>query len=837
MPAVKKDIKYYSALPLEKLLAELHTSPQGLSSRVIAERRLRFGCNKMTVKNKFSRWRGFFSRFKSPLVIILLLSAGVSAFLGEVVNSVIIATMILVGVILDFYLEYHANVAVAKLRAMVKSQADVWRDGEKKEIDIDQVCVGDVVALNAGDLIPADARLITAKDFYVNQSALTGESLPIEKNIADPENNMVFFGTNVVSGSAQAVVFKVGVETSFGAIATKLESAPIETDFDRGIKSFGYLIMKVTMFLVLFIFLANAVLKHNYLEAFMFAIAVAVGLTPELLPMVMSVTMAKGSLKMAQKGVIVKRLGSIPNFGSMDVLCTDKTGTLTEDKIHLVKYVDVFGGHSERVLLNAYLNSFFQTGIANPLDNAILNYKKMPVGNYHKIDEIPFDFARKKMSVVVETGGKRFLVSKGAPEEVFKICKYFGREGEPHEFDKAARQKVLELYQSLSSQGYRVLALAMGEVDADKKVYEKEDEVDLELIGYVAFLDPPKKDVKRVLSELENAGIAIKIITGDNELVTKKICEEIGLEIKGILLGQEIDGLTDDALRVRAENTTIFARFSPDEKNRVINALKAGGHVVGYMGDGINDAPSLKASDISISVNSAVDVAKETADIILTHKSLEVLRDGVLEGRKTFGNTIKYIMMGLSSNFGNMFSVAGATVFLPFLPMLPIQILLNNFIYDLGQITIPTDNVDKEFVQKPKRWNLKFIRQFMLVFGPISSLFDFITFFMLLYFFHDQPAYFQTGWFMESLATQALVVHVIRTRKIPFFQSRPSRYLIISTFGCVALGWLITCLPIGRYFGFVRLPWFIWLIIAGLVLVYLLLVQLVKVWFYRRHKI
>lgn len=837
MPAVKKDINYYSALPLEKLFAELGTSAQGLSSRVIEERRLRYGCNKITAKNKFNRWRGFLSRFKSPLVLILLLSAAVSAFLGEILNSAIIAFMILVGIVLDFYLEYHANLAVAKLKAMVKSQADVWRDGVKKEIDIDQVCVGDVVALSAGDLIPADARLIAAKDFFVNQSALTGESLPMEKNLTAPEANMVFFGTNVVSGSAQAVVVKVGAETSFGAIAAKLESAPVETDFDRGIKNFGFLIMKVTMFLVLFIFLANAVLKHNYLEAFMFAIAVAVGLTPELLPMVMSVTMAKGSLKMAQKGVIVKRLGSIPNFGSMDVLCTDKTGTLTEDKIHLVKYVDVFGGHSERVLLNAYLNSYFQTGIANPLDNAILNYKKMLVGDYRKIDEIPFDFARKKMSVVVETNGKRFLIAKGAPEEVFKSCTYYGREGEPHEFDATARQKVLELYQSLSSQGYRVLALAIGEVDADKKVYEKEDETDLELVGYVAFLDPPKKDVKRVLSELEASGIAVKIITGDNELVTEKICQEIGLDIKGILLGREIDSLTDDALRVRAENTTVFARFSPDEKNRVINALQSGGHVVGYMGDGINDAPSLKAADISISVNSAVDVAKETADIILTRKSLEVLRDGVLEGRKTFGNTIKYIMMGLSSNFGNMFSVAAAAVFLPFLPMLPIQILLNNFIYDLSQVTIPADNVDKEYVLKPKRWNLKFIRQFMLVFGPISSLFDFITFFILLYFFQHQPAYFQTGWFMESLATQALVVHVIRTKKIPFLQSRPSKYLLISSFGCVALGWLITCLPVGHYFGFERLPWMIWFIIGGLVLCYLLLVQLVKVWFYRRHKI
>ena len=567
----------------------------------------------------------------------------------------------------------------------------------------------------------------------------------------------------------------------------------------------------------------------------MFSVAIAVGITPELLPMIVSVTMARGSIRMSKKGVIVKKLSAIPSFGSMDVLCTDKTGTLTENKIALLTYVNIDGKISEDVLAAAYINSHFESGIENPLDQALLDYKKIPMTGLKKIDEIPFDFERRVLSVIVQEGKIHRMVAKGSPESILSRCSFVHQQGKRQKMSAKARELAIERYHTLSAEGNRVLAVAQKTIRTPQASYAKNDEAGLELLGFVSFLDPAKKGVGDVLAKLHEIGIEVKIITGDNELVTQKVCRDVGLAIKGVLTGDQIDHLIDQALRVRVEKTTVFARCSPIQKNRVILALRARGRVVSYLGDGINDAPSLKAADVGISVNNGVDVAKEAADIVLTHKDLAVLKDGVIEGRKVFGNTMKYIMMGMSSNFGNMFSAAGAVMFLPFLPMLPIQILLNNFLYDLSQVTIPTDNVDNDWLKKPHRWNLDFIKKFMYFFGPVSSLFDFLTFFMLYRLFASSESLFQTGWFMESLATQILVIHFIRTRRLPFVESRAGKYLMISTLACVAVGWIIPFTALGRFFKFQAPPASMVAAIIGIVIVYLAVVEVVKRFFYRRY--
>ena len=843
----QKPLNYFSHLNIEEVFKTVQSSEKGLAHGEVEKRLKDAEHSVITEERKLGVFFEFLSNFKNPLVIILLAASIMSFLLGEVVNGAIIAVIVVMSAVLNFFQEYRATQAAQKLKERVATKATVIREGVKQEVKIDKLTVGDVIFLSPGDLVPADARVISSQDFFVNQSSLTGESFPVEKTEQKITNanaslqdltNTVFFGTSVVTGSATALIVKTGSDTEFGKIAEKLATTPPDTDFTKGIKIFSYFIMRTTIFFILFIFLFNTFFKHtSVFDSFAFAIAIAVGLTPELLPMIMSVTMAKGSVNMAKKGVIVKKLSAIPNFGSMNVLCTDKTGTLTEDHIELVKYTDVFGKDSEKVLLHAYLNSFYQTGIKNPMDDAVIHFKKIENPGYKKVDEIPFDFMRKKISIVVEKDKKRLLITKGAPEEVFKSATYYLENGKRVELDTKIKEKITKQYHAFSNDGYRVLAVGIKPVVNHHDVYSKTDEKDLELIGFIAFLDPAKKGVREVVEELNSMGVEIKVITGDNELVTQKICKDVGLKVKGVLLGNQIDSLTDDALRVVAEKTTIFARFSPDEKNRVILALQAGNHVVGYMGDGINDAPSLKTADIGISVENAVDVAKESADMILTHKSLKELQDGVLEGRKTFGNTMKYIMMGISSNFGNMFSVLGAILFIPFLPMLPIQILLNNFMYDFSQITIPNDTVDKEFIQSPKRWDMHFIRSFMIVFGSISSLFDFLTFFVLYGIFQASAPQFQTGWFLESLATQTLVIYIIRTRKIPFLESIPSMSLIVSTLAVVLIGWIIPFTAIGTFFGFVPLQTNLLMILIAIVLCYLVTVEIGKRLFYRRFSL
>ncbi len=822
-----------SRMASEKVAAHFATDVQhGLSDAEAQKRINQFGFNQLETHKRRNAGMELLMHFRNPLVIILMVAATISFSLGETVNASIIMLIVISSVAIDFFQEWDARNAAERLKNTVKSKVTVIRDNAKKELMPEMICPGDIILLNAGKVVPADCRVISSKDFFVNQSALTGESFPCEKYsdaIADANadltslDNIAFMGSSVITGSATAIVIYTAKYTEFGKIAEKLVSREEETDFSRGIRSFGMLIMKVTIVLVLFIFLINAIYRHNLLQAFMFSIAVAVGLTPELLPMVMSVTMARGSLRMAKKGVVVKRLSAIPNFGSMEVLCTDKTGTLTEDRIELIKCVDINGADSEHLFLLTYLNSFYQSGIKNPLDDAVVQFKQPNIHEFNKVDEVPFDFSRKRMSVVVEKNGECMLICKGAPEEILRVC-------------VTAENDILhatKLYEQLSADGFRVLAIATRIVHQMGR-FSKKDEVELAFCGFVAFLDPPKADADETIAELARIGVEVKIITGDNHLVTQKICKEIGLSVKGILQGFEMEHMTDDALRKRALNTTIFARFSPDQKNRIIHALQQFHHAVGYMGDGINDAPSLKTADVGISVNSATDVAKDAADIILTEKDLLVLKEGILEGRKTFGNTMKYILMGLSSNFGNMFSVAAATIFLPFLPMLPAQILLNNFLYDTSQVTIPGDNVDESYTQRPQRWNLKMIYHYMLNFGLTSSLFDLATFYLLYHVFNVNEIHFRTGWFMESLATQILVVFIIRTNHIPFIQSKPSKYLVLSVLICLVVGWVLPYTSMATILGFSPLPAHVLIAIVILVLVYLICAEFVKRFIYHR---
>ncbi len=835
-------LQEYARLDPKVIAEELSTSFSGLSGKEAGRRLAEHGHNVLAETKERNVIVRFLLSFVNPLVFVLFFAAGISAYFGENVDAGIILGIILISVILDFAQSYSTERALEHLKESVRSTTTVLREGKQTEIATADVCPGDVLILSAGNVIPADARVLHAKDFFVNQSSITGESFPCEKTAGVVEGrdlplsalaNIAFAGTSVVSGSATALVLRTGSATEFGKVAAKLAERPQKSEFELGITHFGYFIMRIILLLVLFIFLFNSLIRHDFFQSFMFALAIAVGMTPELLPIIMSVTMTKGSLNMAKKGVLVKKLAAIPNFGAMDILCTDKTGTLTENSITLVTYTDLAGSHSAEVLRAGYLNSTFQTGIRNPLDAAVLSFRKVSIKGYGKVDEIPFDFQRKRMSVIVRKGPSAELIAKGAPEEIFSCCTRHREGKRTLAFGKAARKSAMAEYERLSGEGYRVLAVASRSVPARQEGYEPSDEHDLVFLGFLSFFDPPKKDVGNVLKDLHGYGLEVKVITGDNGLIAGKVCREIGLPVKGVLEGSEVDHLSDEALRARAGNVTIFSRFSPDQKNRVIRALRAGGHVVGYMGDGVNDAPSLKTADVGISVENAVDVAKDAADLVLTKKSLRVLHNGILEGRKTFANTMKYIMMALSSNFGNMFSAAGAILFLPFLPMLPIQILMNNLMYDFSQLTIPTDNVDNDWIRRPHRWDLSFIKKFMYVFGPLSSLFDFATFAMLFLLFRTGASVFQTAWFMESLATQVLVIHIIRTRKLPLVKSRASRYLVMSTLGIIALGWILPFTPLGPVFGFSSLPVPILLGIVGIVAGYLLLVEVVKRGFYR----
>ena len=835
-------------LSSESLQSRLEAAPSGLSQEEAEVRSARFGPNTLRDHGERPLLIQYLSHFRNPLVIVLLAASAVSALTGEITGFVIIWAIVLMSVTLDFYQEYRAARAAEELKKSVAVRATVLRDGHSMEVTIAQLVPGDVVLLSAGDLIPADCRLLEAKDFFINQSLLTGESYPVEKHARElpasvddmnQADNAVFMGTSVISGIARAMVCRTGSGTAMGDIADTLAVKPPPSAFELGTQSFGMLIMRLTFMLVLFVFLINAFFHRPLLDSFLFAIALAVGLTPELLPMVVTVTLSRGALRMAKKQVIVKKLSSIHNLGSMDVLCTDKTGTLTEGRIKLERHVDALGNDSAQVLQLAYLNSYFETGLKSPLDDAILEHREIDASGWRKIDEVPFDFERRRVSVLVdnrqgEQGAKRLLVVKGSPEDILGLSTQYamGETLETRPLDEQALASIQTLHDSLGREGFRVLGIAWRTVALDHPHAVVGDETELTFAGFAAFLDPPKESAAHSLKVLAADGVQVKIVTGDSELVTRYVCGKLDMPVIGVLTGNEIQQLGDPALAVRVREANLFCRVNPAQKNRIILSLKAQGHTVGYLGDGINDAPSLRSADVGISVDSAVDVAKAAADMIMLREDLNVLHAGVQEGRRTFTNILKYIMMGTSSNFGNMFSMAAATLFLPFLPMLPSQILLNNLLYDVSELPIPMDNVDHAYLTHPRHWDTAFIRNFMWAVGPVSSVFDFLMFFILLKVFGAGEELFHTGWFIESIATQVLVIFVIRTRGSPF-KSRPNMTLVITSLTVVLVAAVLPFTPFAEQLGFVVPPPLFFLILPAMVLCYLVAVEFMKRYFYR----
>ena len=806
----------------------------GLTSETAAQRLAQYGPNNPSPRKRRSAVADFLRLFSNPLVLVLLIAAAASAALGDATDASIILAIVILSNALDFTQTRRSQRAVEQLQAQVAPKATVLRDGQWVDIPCAEVVRGDVVRLSAGDMVPADARLLESRDLYVQQAALTGESLPAEKQARGdaastrPDAvNMVFLGTSVTSGSAKALIVTTGTATAFGDIAARLAAPPELSSFERGLKDFSLFLTRTVFFLVLFLIIVGIVKHRDPLQSLLFAVALAVGLTPEFLPMIVSVTLANGARAMARKKVIVRHLAAIQNFGSIDVLCSDKTGTITSGSMSLDRCLDPWGELSARVLTLARLNSRNQTGIRSPLDEAILSASQTSEESaYQKVDEIPYDFERRRLSVVLERESQRLLITKGAPEGVLERSVAVEHEGQVTPLDAGLRARCQATFEDLSRKGLRVLAVAYVMVDAHEN-YSASDERNLILAGYVAFSDKPLPDAAAALAGLRDAGVRVKIITGDGDLVTSQVCTQVGVDPGKIVLGEEIEKMTDPALEAVVEETTVFARASPAQKNRILMALKHRGHVVGFMGDGINDAPSLHAADVGISVASAVDVAREAADIILVEPGLQVLTSGILEGRKAVGNVMKYLLMGTSSNFGNMFSMAGASTFLPFLPMLPTQILLNNFLYDFSQITIPTDNVDADFLSKPRQWDIGLIRKVMLYIGPISSVFDFLTFYVLLHYFSASERFFHTGWFVESLATQTLVIYVIRTMGNPL-ASKPSRPLLITTLLVVAVGAILPWSGLAGPLGFAPLSGAFYFFVAVATLLYLLLVQLAK---------
>ncbi len=856
----RHDLADIAGLTVDAACARLEVPPQGLGADEVAARLKHFGPNRVAREERLSALAELWRNAKTPLNLMLLVLAVVSWLLAQDVRSAaVIAAMVVLSIGLSFIQEHRSSAAAAQLANMVKIHAAVRRPGAPgadeegfAEIGLDELVPGDIVRLSAGDMIPADVRLLTAKDLYVNQSALTGESMPQEKSAQASRDtadgpfalpNICFMGSNVISGFATALVVHTGGGTSFGQLADKITKAQGQTSFDKGIAGFAGLMIRFIMVMAPAVFLINGLTKHNWLEAALFAVAVAVGLTPEMLPMIVTVNLARGAIMMASKRVIVKRLNAIQNFGAMDVLCTDKTGTLTQDRIIMKLHLDVYGDEDDGVLTLAYLNSHFQSGLKSVLDHAVLEHVELQEHlnldtGFRKLDEIPFDFSRRRLSVVVrKPDAPPLLICKGAVEEILSVCSGYEHKGAVHGLDAAQLPRIKAVAARLNEDGFRVVAVATREFPPERQnSFGAADETGLTLHGFIAFLDPPKETAPAAISRLEGSGVAVKIVTGDNDLVTRKVCRDVNLEITGLLLGRDVEAMSDEQLAIAAERANVFAKVSPEQKARIIAALRARGHVVGFMGDGINDGPALKEADVGISVDTAVDIAKESAGIILLEKNLSVLNDGVLAGREVFGNIVKYIKMGASSNFGNMFSVLGASIFLPFLPMLPIQVLTNNLLYDFSQTAIPTDRVDEDYLARPRKWELGNITRFMIFIGPISSIFDYATFFTMLYVFHcwNNPTLFQTGWFVESILTQTLIIHVIRTGHIPFVQSRASTALTMATLTICAIGIALPFTPLGRTLGFVPLPHLFWPIVASFLLCYAILTTAVKTWFIRR---
>ncbi|WP_028838849.1 magnesium-translocating P-type ATPase [Thermomonas fusca] len=859
------------------LLRQLDSHADGLSESQAEAVRTRVGLNEVEHEKPLPWWTHLWHCYKNPFNLLLTLLAVISYLTEDMKATVVIGTMVVLSTLLRFWQEAKSNKAADALKAMVSNTATVIRrdlsedaapifeqyygahlhvkDAKRIELPIKLLVPGDLIVLSAGDMIPADCRVLSAKDLFVAQAAMTGESMPVEKFATQRDakainplelDNILFMGTNVVSGSATAVVLGTGNATYFGALASRVtatDRAP--TAFQSGVNKVSWLLIRFMFGMAPLVLFINGFTKGDWMEALLFALSIAVGLTPEMLPMIVTSTLARGAVILSRKKVIVKRLDAIQNFGAMDVLCTDKTGTLTQDKIFLARHVDVWGEESDEVLEAAYLNSYYQTGLKNLLDVAVLEHVEVhqelnPANNYRKVDEIPFDFNRRRMSVVVsEREDHHELITKGAVEEILSVCTQVrhGDAVEPLTPDLLAR--IREVTAALNEEGLRVVAVAMKEVPPTQDTYGISDERELTLIGYVAFLDPPKESTAPALKALAEHGVTVKVLTGDNELVTAKICREVGLDQQGVLLGSDIERMSDKVLAEAVESHNVFAKLTPSHKERIVRLLKANGHVVGFMGDGINDAPALRTADIGISVDTAVDIAKEAADIILLEKSLMVLEEGVLEGRRTFANMLKYIKMTASSNFGNVFSVLVASAFIPFLPMLPMHLLVQNLLYDISQIAIPFDNVDDELLKKPQRWQPGDVGRFMVFFGPISSVFDITTYAMMWFVFSaNTPAeqtLFQSGWFIVGLLTQTLIVHMIRTPKIPFIQSRAATPLLVMTAVIMAIGIFLPMGPLAHYFKLQALPPLYFVFLPMILLAYMGLTQAMKGIYFRRY--
>jgi Mg2+-importing ATPase len=830
------------SISASELFGQLNSSPDGLTSDEAQLRLAIYGPNRLQRRKKTAGLALFLSQFKSPIILILIGAVILSFFLRDTTDAIIISVIILFSGFLGFKQEKGATDTVEKLQAKVQVQSMVLRDGAMAEISIEELVSGDVVIFRGGDIIPADCSLLEAKDLFVDEATLTGETYPVEKipgllPAAAPLaqlTSVLFMGTHVVSGSGKGLIARTGKETEFGKISDRLRLRPPETEFERGVKRFGYFLMEVTLILLLAIFAVNVYLARPVLDSFLFALALAVGLTPQLLPAIVSVNLAYGAKIMAEKKVIVKRLSSIENFGSMDVICSDKTGTLTEGKVRVHSALGTDREESDKVLFYAYLNACLETGFKNPIDEAIRTQRSFDLGGYKKLDEVPYDFLRKRLSILVSGEGRNFIVTKGALLNILSVCSSAEAADSQSVALSTVHDQILRLYEEFSSKGFRLLGVARCDVGLETGI-TKNHETDMTFLGFLVLYDPIKPGIIETIRSLDAQGVSLKIITGDNRLAAAEVSRQVGLKNPRIITGAELRLTSSEALLQQAKDLDVFAEVEPNQKERIISALKKSGHVVGYLGDGINDATALHAADVGISVDSAVDVAKEAADIVLLEHDLGVLCQGVRDGRRTFANTLKYIFMATSANFGNMFSMAAASSFLPFLPLLPKQILLTNLMTDFPEMTIAGDAVDKEMVVRPRRWNLSFIRNFMLVFGPLSSLFDFLTFGILLLLLRANPDQFRTGWFMESVVSASVIVLVVRTAR-PFYRSRPGRGLLITTLIIAGLALLVPALPIASLFGFKRVPAVFFLAIAVIVVLYISLAEVAKAIFYKKAR-
>lgn len=843
----EKELQTLANLSERELMLQLRTSPNGLTKEDAKERLETYGPN-LVATQKPSPWYVLFIRaFEDPFVLVLALLLVVSALTGDIEAAVVMGVMILASVLIRFIQEFRSQKASEALKEMIENTAAVTRDGNISEIPMDEIVPGDIITLSTGDMIPADMVLIWTKDLFVNQSSLTGESLPVEKNAdtsrdsdtvsAIEQSDLVFMGTDVLSGQGKGIILKTGQNTYFGDIAKNASKKRGNTAFDTGLSKISKLILRMVFVLFPLVFILNGLTKGDWGQAFFFAIAVAVGLTPEMLPMIVTSNLAKGATSLAKKKVIVKELSSIQNLGAMDVLCTDKTGTITEDKVVLVTHVDPLGHENTDVLEMAYLNSFYQTGWKNLMDHAVINYydkfeDKKPIQHVEKIDEIPFDFSRRRLTVAVNADGHHYMVTKGAVEEMDSICKWVELDGRMQLITDDLRRKMRDVNRSMNEEGMRAIAVAYKVDTHADATYTVDDEKDMILLGFMGFLDPAKKSAISAINSLHEHGVLVKVLTGDNEIVSRKVCQDVGIDVHDVLLGSQIEKMTDEELSTHVDDVNLFAKLSPMQKSRIISSLQSNSHTVGFMGDGINDAPALRQSDVGISVDTAADITKDASAIILLEKSLNVLEYGVIEGRKVFCNMMKYIKITLSSNFGNVFSILVASAFLPFLPMLSIQLLIQNLIYDTSQLTIPWDNVDKEEIRYPVKWEIKGLLRFTLCIGPVSSIFDILTFLVMWFVFDANSiatqSLFQTGWFVVGLTTQVLVFHIVRTRKLPFIQSSASLPVILSSCGAILAGLLIVLTPLRESFDFTKLPNNYWFWMIGIVVIYLICVEFAK---------